>query len=75
MAIADLGDGADLLEVRVREDGLAHFQALEVRGALEVEQVRSRPDDRHQAHDQLLADRIDRRVGHLREVLLEIGEE
>ncbi len=46
-----------------------------MRAALEVEQVRPRPDDRDQAHDQLLADRIDRWVGHLREVLLEIGEQ
>ncbi len=43
--------------------------------ALEVEQVRPRPDERHEAHDELLADRIDRRVRHLREVLLEIGVE
>ena len=42
--------------------------------AFEVEQVRPRSDDRDQAHHQLLADRIDRRVGDLREVLLEIGE-
>ena len=43
--------------------------------ALEVEQVRPRPDDRDEAHDQFLADRVDRRVGHLREVLLEVGEQ
>ena len=52
-----------------------HFQALGVRHALEIEQVRPRPDDRDEAHHQLLADRIDRRVGHLREVLLEVGEQ
>ena len=34
-----------------------------------------RPDDGHEAHDQLFADRIDRRVGYLGEVPLEIGEE
>ena len=43
--------------------------------ALQVEQVRPRPDDRDQAHDQLLADRIDRRIGDLREILLEVGEQ
>ncbi len=43
--------------------------------AFEVEQVRPRPDDRDQAHDQFFADRIDRRVRHLREVLLEVGEQ
>ncbi len=75
MAVANLGDGADLFQVFVGEDRLAHLQALEVRRALEVEQIRPRPDDRHQAHDQLFADRVDRRIGHLREVLLEIGEQ
>ena len=47
--------------------------ALGVAG--EVEQVRPRPDERDEAHHELLADRIDRRVGHLREVLLEVGVE
>ena len=32
-------------------------------------------DIRRQAHDQLFADRIDRRVGHLREALLEVVEQ
>ncbi len=41
----------------------------------EIEQVRPRPDDRDQAHHQFFADRIDRRVGDLREVLLEVGEQ
>ena len=36
------------------------------------EQVRPRPDHRDQAHHQLLADRVDRRVGDLGEVLLEV---
>ena len=75
MTVADLRDGADLFEVRVREDGLARFQPLEPRRAFEIEQVGPRADDRNEAHDQLLADRIDRRVGHLGEVLLEIGEQ
>ena len=52
-----------------------HFEPLGLRHALEIEQVRPRPDDRDEAHDQFLADRVDRRVGHLREVLLEIGEQ
>ena len=51
------------------------FEALGLRRTLEVEQVRPRPDDGHQAHDQFLADRVDRRIGHLGEVLLEIGEQ
>ena len=41
----------------------------------QVEQVRPRPDDRDEAHHQFLADRIDRRIGDLREILLEVGEQ
>jgi hypothetical protein len=37
-----------------------------------AEQVGPRPDHRHQRHHQLFADRVDRRVGDLREVLLEV---
>ena len=51
------------------------LEPLHRRHALEVEQVRARPDDRHEAHDELLADRVDRRVRHLGEVLLEVGEQ
>ena len=57
----------------LRQDRLVHLEPLDLGGAFEVEQVRPRPDERDQAHDQLLADRIDRRVRHLREVLLEVG--
>ncbi len=74
MIVADFGDRADLLQIGVGQDRLMHFEALGLRRAFEIEQVRPRPDDRDQAHHQFLADRIDRRVGHLREVLLEIGE-
>src|SRR5690606_33596780 len=38
-----------------------------------VKQVRTRADERNKAHHRLFADRIDRRVGDLRKVLLEIG--
>ena len=75
MRFGDLGDRADLFQIGVGQDRLTHFEPLGVRHAFEVEQVRPRPDDRDQAHHQFLADRVDRRVGHLREVLLEIGEE
>ena len=70
-----MADAADLLEVLVGQDRLAHLEPLAARVAFEVEQVRPRPDERDEAHDEFLADRIDRRVGHLREVLLEIGVE
>ena len=68
-------DGADALQVLVGQDRLGHLEA-HVRGrALEVQQVGARTDEGDQRHDQLLADRVDRRVRHLREVLLEIGIE
>ena len=67
---AHFGNGADLLKVRIGEDRLTHLQALLMREPLHVEQVRPRPDDRDETHDQLFADRIDRRIGHLREVRL-----
>ena len=73
--ILEMADAADLLEILVGEDRLAHFEALAPRIAFEIEDVRPRPDERDEAHHQLLADRVDRRVGHLREVLLEIGVE
>ncbi len=75
MIVADLGDRADLLQIGVGQDRLMHLEPLGVRHPFEVEQVRPRPDDRDEAHDQLLADRVDRRVGHLGEVLLEVGEQ
>ncbi len=64
-------DRADLLHVRVGQDRLLDFEPL-VRAGVVAEQVGARPDHRQQAHHQLLADRIDRRVGDLGEVLLEI---
>ena len=75
VGVAHLRDRADFLEILVGEDRLAHFEPLGVRHVFEVEQVRPRPDDRNEAHDEFFADRIDRRVRHLREVLLEIGEQ
>ncbi len=73
LVVLDQPDLADALQVFVAQDRLIDFEPLDLGGAFQVEQVRPRADERHQAHDQLLADRIDRRVGHLREVLLEVG--
>ena len=73
--ILEMADAADLLEVAIGQDRLAHLKALALRIALMVEQVRARSDEGHEAHDELLANRIDRRVRHLGEVLLEIGVE
>jgi hypothetical protein len=75
MGVRDFRDRPDLFQIGVGQDGLAHFKPLGAGQALQVEQVRPRPDDRDQAHDQLFADRIDRRIGDLREILLEVGEQ
>jgi hypothetical protein len=64
-------DRADLLEVLVGQDRLVDLEPL-VRAGIVPEQVRSRADHGGQAHHQLLADRVDRRIGDLREILLEI---
>ena len=70
--ILEMADIADLFEIAVGQDRLADFEALLLRGALMVQDVRTRADEGDQAHHQLLADRVDRRVGDLGEVLLEI---
>ena len=75
MVVGDVRDRADLFQVAVGEDRLAHFEPLGAGHALQVEQVRPRPDDRDETHHQFFADRIDRRVGDLREILLEVGEQ
>jgi hypothetical protein len=67
--VIDVADRIHLVEV---EDGLAHFQAHRRIGFVDAQQVGLRPNKRHQRHDQVFADRIDRRVGHLRKKLLEI---
>ena len=43
-----------------------------MRSRVAPQQVGARADHRQQAHHQFLADRVDRRIGDLREVLLEI---
>ena len=73
--VLEMADGADFFQIRVGQDRLAHFEALFLRGALVVEDVGARADEGDQAHHQLLADRIDRRIGDLGEVLLEIAEQ
>jgi hypothetical protein len=44
-ALDRLCDRAEALEVRVGQDRLAHLEALLARGALEIEDVRPRPDE------------------------------
>jgi hypothetical protein len=67
-------DLAQRLELVVAQDGLVHRDLPRVVGRL-VEEVALRADARGQRHDDGLADRVDRRVRHLREELLEVGEQ
>ena len=71
--VGDVANAADALQVLVGEDRVRGFEPLLLGGAFEVEQIRPRANKGHERHDELLADRIDRRVRHLREGLLEIG--
>ena len=70
-AVQQFRNRADLFEIRIGQHGLGDFQPL-VRARVAPEQIRPRPDDRDERGHQLLADGIERRVGHLREVLVEI---
>ena len=73
--VVQIADGADLLEILVLRIGWRTSSRLRRPAPSQVEQVRPRPDEGDEAHDEFLADRIDRRVRHLGEVLLEIGVE
>ena len=64
-------DIADFREIGVGQDRLRDFEPV-MRADLVAQEVRPRPDHRDQRHHQFLADRVDRRVGDLREILLEI---
>ena len=66
-------DVADRFEFLVHQDRLVHDQLVGVAFGL-AEQVLLGADVGGEAHDDFLADRIDRRVGDLREQLLEVGE-
>ena len=72
-------DVADLFHRAVREDRLLrlepHRKVGRVRRDVDREQVRPRPDERDERHHELFADRIDRRIRHLREQLLEVAVE
>ena len=69
-----LRDVPELLEVVVGEHGVWHLEPLRLRGTL-FEEVSAGTQRGHQRHHRLLANGIDRRVGHLREELLEVVEQ
>ena len=67
--LADVAQPRHVVEVEHR---LVHLQPHRRVDGVDVQQVRLRPDEAVQAHDDGFADRVDRRVGHLREQLLEV---
>ena len=67
-------DLAQALELVVAQDRVVDHELPRMLGRL-VEQVSLRADERLHAHHDRLADRVDRRVRHLREELLEVGVE
>ncbi len=64
-------DPVNLFEIAIGQNGLRDFEPV-MRAGLVTQEVRPRSDHRDQRHHQLLADRVDRRVGDLREILLEV---
>ena len=71
--VFEMPDRADLFEIAIGQNRLAYFKPLATRIAFEIENVRAWSDEGDKAHHQFFADRINRRIRHLREVLLEIG--
>ena len=65
-------DTADTLQIRVRQDRLVNLEALVLSARPEIQKIRPRTDEAHKRHHQLFADRIDRRVGNLREILKKV---
>ena len=67
-------DSTKPLELLVAQDRVVDHELPRMLRRL-VEQVSLRPDKRLLAHHDRLADRVDRRIRHLREELLEVGVE
>ena len=69
-----IGEREELGHLVVREDGLLELEQPALLGRL-GQQVAFAAEAADERHHQLLADRVDRRVGHLRELLLEVAEQ
>ena len=69
--VKQIRDGTDFFEIGIGEHRLRYFQPL-VRTGLMSQQIGPGSDHRHQRHHQFFADRINRRIGDLRKILLEI---
>ena len=72
LAVGVALDVADRLHLVEIEHRLRDFEPQRRVHLVDAEQVRLRPDERHEARHELFADRVDRRVGDLREKLLEV---
>ena len=72
LALRVFVDIAQLGHVGKVKNRLGHFQPHRRVDLVDVQQVRLGADEAHQAHHNRFADRVDRRVGHLREELLEV---
>ena len=70
-AVDQFLDGTDFFHIGVGQDRLQNLEAL-MRARLMTEQIGPRPDHRHQRHHQFFANRIDRWIGDLCEILLEV---
>ncbi|OIQ83878.1 hypothetical protein GALL_343050 [mine drainage metagenome] len=69
------GQRIDLLQLRQfiqRQHRLAGLQSRRRTGFVNAQQIGLGPDEGHQRHHQLFANRVDRGIGHLRKQLLEI---
>src|SRR6185295_3058657 len=67
--VINVADGIHLIEIEHR---LPHFQAHRRIGLVDAQQIGFRANKGHQRHHQIFAYRVDRRIGNLREQLLEI---
>jgi len=67
-------DAADLLQIGIRQNRLLHLDAAAGFRRF-VHQIGFGADIGHEGHHELFADRIDRRIRHLREQLLEVLEQ
>ena len=71
-AVGVFFDVADFRHVFKGQNRLRHFDSHRWIGVVNVQQIRFRTDEADQRHHHLLTDRVNRRIGHLREQLTEI---
>ncbi len=65
-------DIAQFLHTVERQHRLRYFETDRRIDVVRIQKIWLGPDEGHQRHDQLLTYRVDRRIGHLREKLLEV---